>query len=473
MERGVGTIIRGRYYARRDSILLQVSIVDVGTGEAIATLDPVVAPVGDPTAAIEMLRRRTLGVLATHLDPALSQWARSASRPPSFEAYRAFSEGREAFDRDDYPGAIAQYLRASAIDTGYVYPQVMAARLQLQGLNAKAAADSLLRAVRSRYPHLAPFDDALAGEIEGLVAGDFERTFDEAQRLRRYAAPGSDWELDAVAAAVALNRPRDAMAIVKSVDLHRPPALDHWDVFVPIINAHHLAGEDAALLTLLRRDAGKWEQAPIVVIGQMVALAALSRPAEVAPLWRTLLRTRDDTVLALASEAALVGARELRSHGSGDAARSLALEALDSIRTIEARSPQHPPPRAPLGLLREAGRDKEAWSIVRARLAAQPRSLAVTGTTAAVAARMGDTTTARALAARLARWPFAADRRDLLVTRARVAAALGDRNTAVALLHAACDHGCAPFEDLHSYLEFDALRSYPPFQELLRPARER
>lgn len=39
----------------------------------------------------------------------------------------------------------------------------------------------------------------------------------------------------------------------------------------------------------------------------------------------------------------------------------------------------------------------------------------------------------------------------------------------LALLHAACDKGCGVFEDLHIVREFDGLRSYPQFQELLRP----
>ena len=66
--------------------------------------------------------------------------------------------------------------------------------------------------------------------------------------------------------------------------------------------------------------------------------------------------------------------------------------------------------------------------------------------------------------ARWLRLPFAGD--DGLIFRARIAAALGDRADAVALLHTACDHGCGPREDLHMMLEFDALRSYPPLERL-------
>jgi len=41
----------------------------------------------------------------------------------------------------------------------------------------------------------------------------------------------------------------------------------------------------------------------------------------------------------------------------------------------------------------------------------------------------------------------------------------------VALVRSACMHGCPNFEDLHSDLEFDALRTYRPFVAMMRQRR--
>ena len=465
---GAGLLVRGRYYLRADSIRLEVSIVDVGDGGVLATIAPVVGSAKDPTAAIDVLRRRTIAVLATHVDPALKQWAGAASQPPSFEAYREFSAGQQAKNRDDYDAAITHYRRAAVLDSGYVYPILMAAQLEMQ-VRSKASAVALLRAVRTRHLSLAPFDAALADVLEAQLAQDFERAFDATQRLRRYVTPGSDWELEAAAMANALNRPRVALEIAKSVDLHRPAVLDQWDVFVPITNAYHLSGENEALLALLRKEAGKWQHAPFIVVVEMQALAALSRPAEAESLWRTLLPNRAHERRGIVMWAAWEGARELRAHGWADAARRLANDALDSLPTLPASSPFGNPLRWKMQVLRESGRPREALAIAEAFAAKNPNEANMAAIIGALSAELGDTVRARRIEASLGHWPADADPGSVLIARARIAAALGDQAAAVALLHAACDRGCGIFEDLHIVLEFNGLRSYPPFRELLRP----
>jgi hypothetical protein len=275
--------------------------------------------------------------------------------------------------------------------------------------------------------------------------------------------------VEAAAAAIALNRPREAMEIVKSVDLHRPSALDRWDVFVPISNAYHLAGDDAALLALLRKEAGKWQHAPLVVINEMQALAALGRPAEADSLWRTLLQNRGYESRSLAMWAAMAGASELRAHGSPAAARHLAQEALDSLPTLPATSKFGNPLRWRMEAMREAGRNSDAWPIAQQIFAAHPERLSIATAVAVLQIQRGDTAGGRWTAAHLPKPSPRDDPRDMLFARAQIAATLGDKAGAVALLHQACDHGCAPMEDIHIILEFDGLRDYQPFKDLLRP----
>ena len=466
----IGTILGGRYYLRGDSIVMQLWVTAPEDGEVVASIGPVTTSLADPTPGIDALRRRAMAVLATHVDPALSQWARSASQPPSFEAYREFSEGKSAFNRDDFQGAVEHYLRASALDSEYVYPLLMAAVLKKDVLGASASADSLVRSVRRHARRLAPFDDALASMLEAQLAGDYDGWYDAAQRLRLYVAPGSDWELEAAAAAVALNRTKEALEIVRGVDLERASATDHWDVFVPIANAYHLAGENETLLAVLHERAKRWPRSALVVVAKIAALAALSRPDEARAEWQVLLG-REGEPASLAMWAAWQGARELRAHGSPAAARALVQEALDSLPVLPASSKFGDPALWKMQALREAGHDREALTLAESLSVRQPGDVALTAIVGAISARMGDWATARRIDTTLSTSPVSIDARWLKVVRARLAATLGDRDRAVALVRSACMHGCPNFEDLHSDLEFDALRTYRPFVAMMRQRR--
>ena len=315
------------------------------------------------------------------------------------------------------------------------------------------------------------FDEALASMLEGQLAGDYERTYDAAQRLRRYVTPGSDWELEAAAAAVALNRAKDALDIVRGVDLERASATDHWDVFVPVANTYHLAGQNETLLAVLRQTAKRWPRAALVIVAKMEALAALSRPDEARAEWQVLLGRREGEPASLAMWAAWQGARELRAHGSPVAARALAQEALDSFPVLPDSSKFGDPARWKMQALREAGHDREALTLAESLSVRQPGDVALTAIVGAISARMGDWATARRIDTTLSTSPVSIDARWLKVVRARLAATLGDRDRAVALVRSACMHGCPNFEDLHSDLEFDALRTYRPFVAMMRQRR--
>ena len=467
----VGTMLKGRYYLRGDSLLMQMSIVSPVDGHVVGATNSVSGPVSDPTSAVDALRRKTIAVLATEQDPALAQWARSASQPPSFESYREFSEGLQARNRDDYEEAVAKFERASSLDPTYVYPLIMAAEIEVDRLNNIPKGDSLLRAVRQRSRHLAPFDEAYAATLEAERSDDFEKMFQQSERLRRFVTPGSEWELYPAIAAVALNRPIEAMKAAKAFDLHRPAALDSRNVFFPIARAYHLAGENAALLELLERNAGKWQRAPFVVAGKIQALAALSRPKEAIALWRTLLHrnVRDADVLAM--WAAKFGTAELRAHGSREAARALAIEALDSLPDMPSTAHFGEPLFIKMRVLWEAGRMDEAAAIARARAIEDPKDPFRAAEYASLLAKTGHSQAARDVQARLERWkpdPLN-DVPEILLARAFVAATLGEKAGAVKRLRAACERGCEFAFLLHTMTPFDGLLDYPPFQELLKP----
>lgn len=470
---GASTLVGGRYYLRGDTILIQVSVLAAADRKVIAAPKIVAASVRDPTQAIDTLRQRIIGALAAYLDPALTEWSTFASQPPSFDAYREFSLGQKAFNRDDYKESVAHWLRAAALDTTYVYPLLMAAgiRGEIQ-TDEFPTTDSIMRLVRAHHQRLAPFDEALASEIEASTTGNFERRLDAAQELRKYVAPGSTWDLDAVNTAIALNRPDEAMKIVQGVDLHREAALDHWSVFIDIGNAYHLAGKNSELLEMLRKEVPeKWQNGPLFVAFKILARAALSRPGEVDSVWRLTLRRSDGEGRAGAMWTAVQGAMELRAHGQPDAARKLAQAGLDSITDLPATSNKFGNPVLwKMHALRLSGHEREALPIARELLSKKPNNFGLLIVNAHLATQLGDTATARSIDARLAAWKGTTeDLRLAQLARARVAAVLGKRDSAVTLLHVVCDHGCWGMEDIHMMPEFNGLLSFRPFLDFLRP----
>src|SRR5881396_225049 len=103
-ETGAGTAVWGAYYRQADSIRFQVQISAAEDGKVLRALDPVVAPVSQPLAGVEMLRQRVMAALATLFDSRLSRWATTASQPPNFPAYQEFIEGLDRFVQFDMRG---------------------------------------------------------------------------------------------------------------------------------------------------------------------------------------------------------------------------------------------------------------------------------------------------------------------------------------------------------------------------------
>jgi tetratricopeptide (TPR) repeat protein len=123
-----------------------------------------------------------------------------------------------------------------------------------------------------------------------------------------------------------------------------------------------------------------------------------------------------------------------------------------------------------------AERWEEARASYAALLAADPKNVEFLGGLGVSQARLGHSTAAAALAGRLAAInpPYSFGRSPFW--RARIAALLGDRDGAVALLQQALARGIActyhlgpPTEDCHREMDFESLRGYGPFDELLRP----
>lgn len=167
-------------------------------------------------------------------------------------------------------------------------------------------------------------------------------------------------------------------------------------------------------------------------------------------------------------------ALELRAHGHVQDGQAMLQKVVAWYRTHPDENPATANHNPCLWLQLSALYAAGLWSEARAgyeRLAASDTTnLNARAGLGALAARRGD----RPEVARIERWlldrPWTGGR--ATYDRARMAALLGNREQAVALLREAFDLGLSGRQYIHIDPDFESLRDYPPFQELLRPRDE-
>jgi tetratricopeptide (TPR) repeat protein len=113
-----------------------------------------------------------------------------------------------------------------------------------------------------------------------------------------------------------------------------------------------------------------------------------------------------------------------------------------------------------------AGRWDEARQSYERALAADSGSIKAHAALGALAARRGDSAEVSRMDAWLRSHPGDAH---ATYDQARIAALLGDREGAVALLRHAFEQGLRGRMYVHIDPDFEALREYPPYRELIRP----
>ncbi|MCH8936763.1 MAG: hypothetical protein IIB90_13645, partial [Gemmatimonadetes bacterium] len=168
---GTGTVVSGSYYLQGDSVHFLAHVTDAGTGEELATIEPVVGAIDAPVAAVEQLRDRVMTTLATLTDPRLAKWMRYASKPPTFEAYTEFVEGIELHTHGKPREALPHFLAAAALDSTFTMASLWAVNAY-ENSDQWALRDSIGQALNRRRGQLAPLDRLLLDYQLAYYGGD-------------------------------------------------------------------------------------------------------------------------------------------------------------------------------------------------------------------------------------------------------------------------------------------------------------
>lgn len=371
--------------------------------------------------------------------------------------------------------SLALFRRAAALDpsflTAAMWMALMAAPDQC------AVTDSVGHALEARQERLSRFDRLTLDYALASCRGDTDEVY-LLLRERAEAFPHSSYaQFTASHSAIKARRPREVAVRFAALKPERdlgwlPHKAWYWG---SLAWAYHAAGDHRAELAVAQRFARRTPPHLYAAWFEGRAYAGLGRSREV--LERIAQASslpgegpdpREVDLGYMSLELSL----ELLAHGGDRAsARVAAEQAVAAFRARLAADSAAPAgwrfalARA-LGLI---GRDAEAEALVKGLVEGDSSDVRYQGYLGVLLAQRGDRGGVERTAARLAKVEGPRIGATQRQWRARIAAALGRREQAVELLREAFARGLPYDADLHQAPEFQLLRSYAPFEALLRP----
>jgi eukaryotic-like serine/threonine-protein kinase len=467
-QAGARTLIAGSYYLQGDSLQFESRVIDAASSKRLQTVPPVRAPAAAPLVGVDLLRRRVMGTLATLFDPAFTTHEEMAGRPPTYEAYQEFIEASRAKDIRDGKEAVRHYDRAYELDSTFVLAAVTAAGYYFY-LGRCDRTDAIARTLNRSPARLAPFDRAMLDRQVAKCHGDWPEAYRAALRLLEASPRSLEARVLAAKGALENNRPREALALLRPIDPARSPlrawVTDYYDMWT---TALYVLGDYSQELAVAERWAR--EDPSDGMIGSLQALAALGRGREVEQRLGELLAMPNISVHN--KEFLTVGfAQELHTRGDVESARRVAQRLVDWMSARPSGEAAGEAHRSYLARALYGLGQLDTARRVFAQLAMEhPDSVSYIGFLGTIAARLGDHAEAERISGQLAalRGPYLNGQPSLY--RARIAALLGDRAEATALVRQALNEGVAPGGyELFPDMDFEPLRGYAPFEELMRP----
>ena len=463
-DTGAGIVVSGSYYLQGETLYLQARISDAVGRKVLYALDPASSASTKPLEAIDALRRRVMGALATKFD---MPYDIRQQRPPTYDAYREFISGFEVFLTDNSE-TLRHMERAAELDPDFVTPLSYAVYLRrLRGDWAEV--ESILERLSEKRDQLTPLGRQFYdGETAWIYHryGEGLQAMREAQELAPRDPMVNHW---AGLLAVFSNRPQEAAATFGA--FAEQPWGNHplGAAWVSLYcDSLHMLGRYQDELEQARRGREQFTEDADVRYSELGSLAASGQLGEVDRALQEFesAQIRDVTP----ADAMLFAARELRAHGHRQESLRHAERAVAWYR---GRPPKESTREAWQRGLADALSWAERWNDSRVefeRLVGGGSSeIGDLGTVGITAARAGDRATALKVAGELERldrkWMFGEN----TWYRACIAANLGEREKAVELLREAFAQGQAFGVWLHSDPALEALHGHAPYEELIKP----
>jgi DNA-binding SARP family transcriptional activator/tetratricopeptide (TPR) repeat protein/TolB-like protein len=452
-------LIDGSVSREGDSIRFDARIVRVSNGRVLQQLEPARASQRDPSPAIEQLRERAMGALATMTDERFGAWTKSSAAPPRYDAYREFVVGLESMTRGD-PSAMSHFLAAARLDTTFLQAKLRAIPDD-DSERGVALGDSLLRSAAAQREHLSSYDLAALDNTLAFRRGDWEGAYDAARRMVVLAPWSHEAKLSLANAALGTLRFHTAIRVYHSFD--RDGWMENWEYFWRgETDAHHNAGDFEGELRDARFAQSRFPRSAGICQLQIRPLAAMGRAAAIDSAIANCSSLPGDMTPEYLGG---IAGRELWAHDHRAEARRILLH-------TRALAIAHTPPRR--GAMAAAsiylGDWQPLFDLANETITRDTTDFTAYGQRGVAAAHLGDTATAVAMAHRIESMSPRSAHAQKLLWQGFVYAALDDKPHATELLHDAVTAGLSPTFFFHfNAVYIEPLRGFPPFEALRRP----
>jgi tetratricopeptide (TPR) repeat protein len=388
---------------------------------------------------------------------------------PNLRAYQAYAEGWKVFNSGDWRKAIAFFDQANQTDPDLITPLLFTA-ICYANLGDFARAEDVFRKIEAVKDRLAPWQAILLESTQAQVRGDL---------LGQYRADKRLYEVDPHAfsayglgySAIRINRPREAIQVLKTIDPMSPMIKDWIGYWTFYTFAYHMIGDHRKELALARQGRKYYPDLRLVVFYEIRALAATGKTKEVERLIRESQTLPPDAVHDL--RWFYVGAgRMLRAHGFRKESLEFMDQALEWLRgrpDSEKRTPAYR--RNLAGCLYEAERWAEAKAEYEALAKEFPNNLSLLSFLGNLAAKLGDREEALRISDEIGKVERPYLFGSIPYYQACIASLLGEKEEAVKLLQESVARGevFGPGGRLYPNLALEPLADYPPFKEFMKP----
>lgn len=484
---GAGTVVAGSYYLATDTLVVRATVEDALAGTVLQTVPPVHVPAREAVRALDQVKERVLVALGGVFDVRYAGLTARSAAPSSFEAYQEFLAGQEAYWHGRPPPEVqVHFAQAAALDSTFTAPAVWLALLGANG-GGCGLTDSVAAALQSSRDRLSAFDRLTLGISSARCRNDWKGGYQLALEQARLRPRSTYAVYTAGFFALTSNHLQAAHDLLSSLDPERDlgwlsdPA--HSVYWRDLGSAQHLVGEYQAELQAAERQIRSFPDRLGPRLAAARALAGLRRSRDALAHVEAAAKLAYDPAARVESGltpglVSYVAAAEMRVHGDTSAWRAAAQRAVDWYRADPARLEASWLERyhltrtlVVLDLL------DEALAVMAFGPGADTTEPVHTGLRGVIAAHQGRRSAAALEDARLAR--IGEDPARALAAgmqRARIAAALGDVQTALDLFEEAAARGVVrvPFgHDIHSDPLLDALRGDPRFERVNRGESER
>ena len=333
----------------------------------------------------------------------------------------------------------------------------------LTNLGQFTRADSVVRLVDRNA--LSEYHRAWLDYRIGLLAGNYESGL-QAIRIAARLAPGSKAVYNHAAQALQSGHVREALAALQTLPPDRGPMRGFLGYWILLAELHHVFGSYEREYDVGSEGRRRYPERLAALIPVVRARAAQGRLEALERELRTAERLPADPFPWNFGDLLQEAGEELRAHGHPTEARRFFQRSSDWY----GKANRGPGTGWKLAVLAYSlDRWQEAAGLADSLRQSEPDNVDYQGLLGLSYARMGLRSRALAITDSLAR-----DQRHYQfggpsLYRARIAAVLGDRDAAVAKLRDAFAEGREYDLWLHRDRDFETLRDYPPFAQLVKP----